>query len=99
MLKLIKVTGNSLAPEYTDGDFLVTTHLSFVIRALESGDIVVFKHPVYGTMVKQIEGIDSQSGEIFVVGTHPESTDSRIFGPIPQSWLTGKVLWHIPKTG
>jgi hypothetical protein len=99
MLKLIKITGSSLAPEYNEGDYLVTITISFVLRALKPGDIVVFKHPVYGTMVKQIRSIDPQAKEIFVIGTHPESTDSRHFGPIPQNWLTGKVLWHIPKPG
>ena len=99
MLKLIKITGSSLAPEYNQGDYLITTTISFILRSLKPGDIVVFKHPVYGTMVKQIQQMDPQAGELFVVGTHPESTDSRHFGPIPQSWLIGKVLWHIPKPG
>jgi len=96
MLKLIKITGNSLEPQINEGDYVVTTTLPFILRALKLGDIVVFKHPVYGTMVKQIESVDPKTGEIFVIGTHPQSTDSRHFGPIPQSWLTGKVFWHIP---
>jgi nickel-type superoxide dismutase maturation protease len=97
MLKLIKITGDSLTPKYHPGDYVIITTLSFVLRALQSGDTVVFKHPVYGTMVKQIQNIDPQTGELFVIGTHPQSTDSRSFGAIPQSWLTGKVLWHFPK--
>ena len=99
MLKLTKITGSSLEPKYNGGDFLITTSISFVLHSLKPGDIVVFNHPVYGTMVKQIQQMDPQTGELFVVGTHPESTDSRHFGPIPQSWLKGKVLWHIPKIG
>jgi nickel-type superoxide dismutase maturation protease len=95
MFKLIKITGDSLTPEYNQGDYVIITILSLVLRALKSGDTVVFKHPVYGTMVKQVQSIDPQTGELFVVGTHPQSTDSRSFGVIPQSWLTGKVLWHI----
>ena len=99
MLKLIKITGDSLTPEYNEGDYVVIATLSFILHALRTGDTVVFKHPVYGTMVKQIQSIDAQAGEIFVIGTHPQSTDSRHFGSIPQSWLTGKVLWHIPTPG
>jgi nickel-type superoxide dismutase maturation protease len=99
MLKLIKITGDSLTPEYNPGDYVITTALSFVLRALRSGDTVVFKHPVYGTMVKQVQSIDSKTGELFVIGTHPQSTDSRSFGAIPQSWLIGKVLWHFSKFG
>jgi nickel-type superoxide dismutase maturation protease len=96
MFKLIKVKGNSLTPEYDQGDYVIVTTLSFVLRALKSGDIVVFNHPVYGTMIKRIQSIDPQTRELFVIGTHPQSTDSRTFGTIPQSWLFGKVLWHIP---
>jgi nickel-type superoxide dismutase maturation protease len=99
VFKLIKVTGNSLEPEYKTGDYLVSTTLPFVMRALKPGDLVIFKHPVYGKMVKRIQQVDHQTGEIFVIGTHPESTDSRHFGPIPRNWLTSKVLWHIPKPG
>ena len=96
MLKLIRITGNSLTPEYNEGDYVVVATLSFILRALKSGDTVVFKHPVYDTMIKQIQSMDLQTGELFVVGIHPQSTDSRHFGPIPQNWLIGKVLWHIP---
>ena len=99
MFKLVKITGDSLTPEYNPGDYVITTTLSFILRALKMGDLVVFKHPVYGTMVKRIQSIDNHAGELFVIGTHPQSTDSRSFGPISKSWLTGKVLWHIPKPG
>lgn len=99
MLKLIKITGNSLEPEYNEGDYVVIATLAAILRRLQPGDIVIFEHPVYGTMVKQIQSIDPQAGELFVVGTHPQSTDSRHFGPIPQNWLTGKVLWQIPLPG
>ena len=99
MFKLIKITGNSLEPKFNAGDFVATTRISFVLRALKVGDIVVFKHPDYGTMIKQIQSIDPHAGEIFVIGMHPQSTDSRHFGPIPQSWITGKVIWHIPNAG
>ena len=99
MIKLIKITGSSLEPEYNHGDYLITTTISYILRSLRPGNSVIFKHPVYGTMVKQVKTANPDTGEIFVIGTHPNSTDSRHFGPIPQSWLTGKVLWHIPKPG
>jgi len=99
MLKLIKITGDSLTPKYNPGDYVVITTLAPILRRLQSGDIVIFEHPVYGTMVKQIQSIDPQTGELFVVGTHPQSTDSRHFGSISQNWLTGKVLWQISVPG
>jgi nickel-type superoxide dismutase maturation protease len=99
MLHIIKVTGESLLPDYKEGDYVVVTTISFFFDSLKQGDVVVFRHPVYGTMVKRVERVCHAEQEIFVVGSHPQSLDSRQFGPIPKSWVTGKMLWHIAKPG
>jgi nickel-type superoxide dismutase maturation protease len=99
MLRIIKVTGESLLPEYKEGDYVVITTLPFFFDSLKKGDSIVFHHPVYGTMVKCVERVDANQNEIFVIGNHPQSIDSRQFGPIPKGWITGKVLWHIAKPG
>lgn len=93
MIKFIKVTGDSLSPAYKEGDYVMLITVSFFY--LKRGDTIVFKHPEYGTMIKNIDSIDSD--KIFVVGTHPHSTDSRQFGPIERSEVVGKVIWHIKK--
>ena len=99
MLKIIKVTGQSLSPEYKEGDYVVITTIPFFFSALKTGEKVVFHHPVYGTMIKRVERDCAEEQEVFVVGSHSESLDSRQFGPIPKGWITGKVLWHIAKSG
>lgn len=99
MLRIIKVAGESLSPEYKEGDYVVIATLPFFFDSLKQGDTIVFHHPVYGTMVKRVERIEPDSDEIFVIGNHPQSVDSRQFGPIPKHWITGKVLWHIAKPG
>ncbi len=95
MIQILKVTGESLSPFFVEGDFVVVSKIPFVLRKIKAGDIVVFRHPVYGTMIKKVEQISPDGEEIFVLGTHPESTDSRQFGPLRRSQLTGKVIWHI----
>jgi hypothetical protein len=50
-------------------------------------------------MVKYVERIDPDNDEIFVVGSHPQSVDSRQFGSVPKKWITGKVLWQIARPG
>ena len=98
MIALIKVTGNSLSPEYQEGDFVLVVKIPFFLRRLKVGDVVVFKHPYYGTMVKKVESLAPDGGQFFVVGTHPDSTDSRQFGTIHKEDLVGKVLWHFKKS-
>ncbi len=97
MIQILKVTGVSLSPFFLEGDFVVVSKIPFVLRKIKTGDIVVFRHPVYGTMIKKVERISPDGEEVFVVGTHPESTDSRQFGPLQRRQLIGKVIWHIGK--
>ena len=97
MIQILKVTGESLSPFFLEGDFVVVSKIPFVLRKIKTGDIVVFRHPAYGTMIKKVEQISPDGEEIFVLGTHPESTDSRQFGPLRRQQLIGKVIWHIRK--
>jgi nickel-type superoxide dismutase maturation protease len=97
MIQILKVTGESLSPFFLEGDFVVVSKIPFVLHKIKAGDIVVFRHPVYGTMIKKVEQITPDGEEIFVLGTHPESTDSRQFGPLRRGQLIGKVIWHIRK--
>jgi nickel-type superoxide dismutase maturation protease len=93
MIKFIKVTGDSLSPAYKEGDYVMLVTVPFF--SFKRGDTIVFRQPQYGTMIKNIDSIDSD--KIFVVGTHPRSTDSRQFGPIQRGDVVGKVIWHIKK--
>ena len=52
---------------------------------------------VDGTMIKQVQAVSSDKGEIHVTGTQENSIDSRQFGPITKEDVVGKVIWHIRK--
>lgn len=97
MFQLIKVSGKSLLPEYQEGDFVLVVKVPFFLRRIQQGDVVVFDHPVYGLMIKVVDHLIPEKDEIFVVGTHMFSVDSREFGPISRKVLIGKVVWHISK--
>lgn len=97
MLRIMKVTGESLSPFINQGDYVLVDRLPGLFKRLKKGDAIVFRHPVYGTMIKKVEEIRLESGEAVVSGTHPESLDSRQFGPIPLRWLVGRVAWRIQK--
>ena len=95
MLKIIKVSGRSLEPEYKEGDYVVIITIPFF--SFKMGDTIVFQHQEYGTMIKCIERVVSD--KIHVLGLHINSIDSRQFGPIDRSSVIGKVIWHIRKPG
>jgi len=96
MLKLLKITGDSLTPEYQNGDFVIISKIPFLFAPPSPGDVIAFRQVGYGLLIKRIEGV-TQYGEVNVIGSHPESIDSRVFGPIRRESILGKVIWHIQK--
>ena len=97
MLRLIKVTGESLSPEYKEGDYVVITTIPFFLNRVQAGDVIVFRQPHFGTMIKKVKRLLASGDGFYVSGTHELSVDSRQFGSIPRQALLGKVIWHIPK--
>ena len=97
MLRLIKVTGESLSPEYQEGDFVLIAKIPFFLSPPKPGDVLVFNQPGYGTLIKRVERADSSQDEYFVTGMHERSVGSREFGPIRGKAITGKVIWHIKR--
>ncbi|OGO31201.1 MAG: hypothetical protein A2136_09910 [Chloroflexi bacterium RBG_16_54_11] len=96
MLRLFKLTGESLTPEYRIGDFVMVSKIPFFFAPPSPGDVIAFRQPGYGLLIKRIEQVDPD-GRLIVTGSHPESIDSRVFGPVTREDLIGKVIWHIHK--
>lgn len=95
MMKFIKVTGESLSPLFLPGDYVLIGKCSYLFGAISKGDVVVFSHPSYGLMIKEIDTINSELGQIQVKGSHPHSMDSSKIGSITAADILGKVIWHI----
>jgi nickel-type superoxide dismutase maturation protease len=95
MCRLLRVTGNSLFPVYREGDFVLVSKIPFLFNIVRQGDVVAFRHPSYGALIKRVERISTDRQRYFVVGTHILSTDSRQFGEIERQAMLGKVIWHI----
>lgn len=96
MIQFLKVSGRSLEPRYSAGDFVLVLKLPFSITFYRPGDVLVFRHALYGTLIKQLDHVTGE-GELYVLGTGPDSTDSRAFGTVPARDVIGKVVWHIQK--
>jgi signal peptidase I len=97
MFRIIKVTGESLSPEFQEGDFVLTAKIPFLFSSFQQGDILVFKHPDYGRLIKIVDRVENDATAYFVVGTHPNSLDSHRLGLIKQENIIGKVIWHVKK--
>ncbi|HEX9092314.1 MAG TPA: S26 family signal peptidase [Anaerolineales bacterium] len=96
MLRLLKITGDSLSPEFHEGDFVFVSRVPFWFHSPSAGDIIAFRQPGYGLLIKRIQQTTPEVG-LYVIGSHPASIDSRTFGPINQKNVIGKVIWHIRK--
>lgn len=88
--------GDSLAPEFQQGDFVLVSKIPFLFVPPSPQDVIAFHQPGYGLLIKRIQDINPDGG-IQVIGDHPESVDSRVFGAIRREDLIGKVIWHIRK--
>lgn len=97
MLRVIKVTGDSLSPDYREGDYVVITTIPFFLNRIQAGDVIVFQQPTFGTLIKKVAQVESAGDRFYVVGAHPGSVDSRRFGPVYRQALIGRVIWHIPR--
>ena len=95
MLKIIKVTGESLSPFLLSGDYVLIGKCSYLFGRINKGDIVVFTHPIFGLMIKEVDRINSDLDQIHIKGSHPLSVDSSKMGPISFVDIAGKVIWHI----
>ena len=99
LLKFLRISGESLMPEYREGDFVLVSKIPYLFAPVRRGDVVVFRHERYGTMIKKVECAAPDRDEIHVTGTHENSVDSRRFGPIPKRDVLGKVIWHVRREG
>jgi signal peptidase I len=96
MLRFLKVRGDSLAPEFQMGDFVLVSKIPFLFLRPSPGDVIAFRQPGYGLLIKRIQNLTSDGG-LNVMGNHPESIDSRVFGTVRREDMIGKVIWHVRK--
>jgi nickel-type superoxide dismutase maturation protease len=92
MLRLFKVHGDSLWPDYREGDYVLTAGAPFPAHKIRAGDVIVFRQPGYGTLIKRVQRVSDNGQAYEVRGTQIASSDSRNFGPVPRKQVTGKVV-------
>ena len=98
MLRIHKVIGTSMSPDFQEGDFVILATAPFILKHIKVGDIIIFDHKHYGTLIKRIASFDPETAEAYVEGTQPDSLDSHRLGTIRRENIQGKVIAHFSKT-
>ncbi len=107
------VSGSSMVPTFENGDYLIIDELSYKLSEPKRGDVIVFRYPKNPSQffIKRIEGMPGEtingvvlsSGEYYVLGDNrPNSSDSRVWGPVKSELIVGKTLvrlWPISALG
>ena len=91
MFNLIKVQGESMAPNLHDGDFVF---ISRWYRKLMIGHLVVVDHALYGTIVKKVLHI-APDGQLWLGGENNKSLQSERIGWVSPRRVLGKVVGRI----
>jgi len=99
MLKLVKVTGQSMSPTLEDGDYVITKKprqyragLIYVML------IYVINHIDLGRIIKRLQ--DTKHDRCFFIGDKPNaSTPSSLIGAVEKERIVGQVIWVIGKSG
>lgn len=100
----VAVEGRSMVPTLSPGDWLLVDPLAYRDRGPAVGDIVVAPDPREPArlLVKRV-GRASSDGSLELHGDSPDaSTDSRAFGPLPASAVTGRAwarYWPLRRIG
>ncbi|XP_015435109.1 PREDICTED: mitochondrial inner membrane protease subunit 1 [Dufourea novaeangliae] len=99
--------GPSMEPTLYTKDVLITERISIRLQKLEKGHIVVSKCPsnpkqhickrILGLPGDKVnDGIIVPNGHVWLEGDNiVNSTDSRVYGPVPQGLLRGRVICKI----
>jgi nickel-type superoxide dismutase maturation protease len=93
------VAGASMEPSLTEGDRLLVLRLPTPLLRLRPGALVIARSPAAPGLevVKRIAAIDRgprRTTYVLLGDNPPLSTDSRHFGPVPETAITGRVIYR-----
>jgi len=88
----VAVEGDSMQPTLAAGDRLLLLRWPVV----RPGDLVAVRDPRDGRLlVKRVTAVDRGRRHVTVEGDNREaSTDSRVFGPVPNAAIAGKAVYR-----
>lgn len=97
MLRLFRVSGQSMMPLYHPADILVV-FTPFPRFKRQLGKCIVFTDKHYGLLVKQVIGLQPENRTVTVAGLNKHSIDSQMtLGPVCLDNVVGRVLFRLPR--
>ena len=91
----LHVPSASMEPALVEGDWAIIDRRAYRHQPPGAGDVLMVKDPRLPerTLVKRAAGRDGASTR--VIGDNAaQSTDSRVFGAVPDELLVGRVRWR-----
>ena len=87
MLKIIKVSGDSMLPTLEDGDYVITKKP----RLYQAGLLYVINHIDLGRIIKRLEKVEGD--KYFFVGDNAQaSTPASLIGSVEAGRIVGQVI-------
>lgn len=111
------VSGASMDPTFKNGDYLIVNEISYHFRKPQKNEVVIFRYPLDPSkfFIKRVIGLPGETidsngkqitlkdSEYFVEGDNRlASSDSRMWGPVPENLIVGMALvrlWPLNKMG
>lgn len=97
VLEILRVSGVSMAPTLSDGDYVLALSHKVCAQPPAVGSVIVVRHPDLGVLVKRVVAVEG--GRIAIDGDNPTSLDRSGLGSIKASQVLGRALLRIPKKG
>ena len=92
--RIIRVQGNSMVPLAQDGDFILSRPLTWLDK-IQVGDVVVFRHPDLGFILKAVSLIEA--GSVKLEGLAALSSNSEYFGLVQTRDIKTLAVAVVPK--
>jgi len=97
-IRIFRIAGRSMEPEFHDGDFVMVSRLPAHPRYVRPGTPIAFKHSRYGMLIKKVQTHNPALKMIWAAGTSRFGLRSDEIGPIPMKNVLGEVIGHVRKT-
>jgi Peptidase S24-like len=96
-IKILRVAGRSMEPEFREGDFVVVSKLPFRPKYVRPGTHIAFIHSKHGMLIKKVQEYNPVLKMLWATGTSRFSIGRDEIGPIPVKNVLGEVIGHVRK--